>query len=77
MIDNNDLVEHDVQEWGNFDDKIEVLTPRELAAIAEEMGLSIPEDEPWQTYRDAFSHESWKRFTMAYYKVMRVDYEDA
>mgnify|MGYP001068505930 CR=1 FL=1 len=45
-----------------------------MAAIADRLNLRIGENEPWQTFRDAFAGESWKDFTEAYEHVTRRDY---
>lgn len=76
MIDSREIIEHDCtpEQWSDFERKIEMLQPEELAAIADRLGLHIGADEPWRTFCSEFGDQNWHDFTEAYEYVMRTDY---
>lgn len=76
MIDRNDVIEDTTgtDEWESFSDKVQMLDEKELAAIADRLGISIESNAEWQDYRDAFGKEYWRDFTLAYEHVMGGTY---
>jgi hypothetical protein len=76
MIDSREIIQDDCsdEQWREFDDKIEMLEPKELVDIADRLSLRIAADAHWTTYRDAFARETWWDFTEAYEHVMAMSY---
>ncbi len=76
MINNRDIIQDSCtqEQWADFERKVELIEPQYLAEIADRLGLQIDQNEPWQTFRDAFARESWWDFTEAYEHVMATSY---
>jgi hypothetical protein len=76
MIDSREIIEHDCtpEQWGDFERKVQMLEPTELADIADRLSLRIDPEEPWQTFRDEFGRQTWWDFTEAYEHVMCEPY---
>jgi hypothetical protein len=76
MINSREIIQDDCtdDQWRDFERKVEMLEPDELAAIADRLSLRLSAGEPWQSFRDAFARETWWDFTEAYEHVMHTSY---
>jgi hypothetical protein len=76
MIDRQEIIEETTgtDEWDAFSGKVQMLDEKDLAAIADRLGVSVESDAVWQDYRDAFGKEYWREFTLAYEHVMGGTY---
>jgi hypothetical protein len=76
MIDSREIIEKDTtpEQWDDFERKVEMLEPKELAEIADRIGLRISSDADWRDYLKEFGRQTWWDFTEAYEHVMATDY---
>ncbi len=62
------------EQWEEFETKIEIMHPQDLAAVADRLSLELDENAEWRDFCNAFGNESWREFTEAYEHVMRVEF---
>ncbi len=76
MIDDHNLIEDSTtpDQWDDFENKVQMLEPDELAAIADRLGLRLATDAHWRDYLAEFGRQSWHDFTEAYEHVMSTSY---
>jgi hypothetical protein len=76
MINSREIIEHDTtpEQWDDFERKVQMLEPKELAAISERLSLEISSDAHWRDYLHEFGRQTWWDFTEAYEHVMATSY---